>query len=113
MIIYLSKRKIDLGAVKKLGFFGKFLGLMFRSKESGSLLFSFRRDVSLPIHSFFVFFPFIAIWTDDKYKISESRVVYPFSLSVLPREKFRHLIEIPYTEVAKRKFVFLVGKGKI
>src|SRR3989344_7371457 len=111
MIIYSGKRKIDIGEVKSLGFFGRFIGLMFRSKMSLPLLFSFSKDVSLPIHSFFVFFPFLAVWTDENYRIVDSKVVYPFSFSVSSKKPFRHLIELPCAGKQAKRFAFLVGKG--
>ena len=49
----------------------------------------------MAIHSFFVFFPFLAIWLDDKDKIIDSKVIKPFRFSILPSKKFVKLIEIP------------------
>lgn len=73
----------------------KVSGLMFRTRKTSPLLFEFKHDVHLAIHSFFVFFAFRAIWLDSDGKIIEQRTVKPFSLSVRPKKPFRKLIEIP------------------
>lgn len=79
--------------VKELSYFFYWLGLMFKSRDSENLLFD------LPgrwgIHSFFVFFPFLALWLDEKNKVLEWKVVKPFSVYVKPRKKFAKLVEIP------------------
>ena len=70
------RKKITLKANKKLDIiakecnaFQKFSGLMFKNKETEALLFSFNKDTNMAIHSFFVFFPFYAIWIDNENKI--------------------------------------------
>ena len=88
--------------VKKLSFFGRFSGLMFRTLETENLLFDFGKDTNMPIHSFFVFFPFLAIWVDEKNNVIEKRIVSPFSPSVSPKNEFRRLIEVPINEKNKK-----------
>ena len=73
----------------------KMTGLMFRTRKTKPLVFEFKNDVHLAIHSFFVFFDFRAIWLDADNKIIEQRTVKPFSISVKPKKPFRKLIEIP------------------
>ena len=73
----------------------KFTGLMFRSSKTKPLMFSFDGDVDYSIHSWFVFFPFLAIWLDSNNRLVDSKVVYPFQNSVRAKNKFRRLIEIP------------------
>jgi uncharacterized membrane protein (UPF0127 family) len=75
------------------------IGLMFhRRKNAKALLFGFRNPVRMPIHSFFVFFPFTAIWMDEKWRIIDVKVVKPFEFGVSPSEKFTRLLEIPSNE---------------
>jgi hypothetical protein len=76
------------------------IGLMFsREKNAKILAFRFKKPSHLSIHSFFVFFSFIAVWTDDKNKILCWKKVYPFTLRVSPPELgFFNLIEIPITK---------------
>ena len=73
----------------------KIFGLMFRSRKTKPLLFEFKNDVRLAIHSFFVFFPFQAIWLDENNRFIEQKTVRPFSLHVKPKKPFRKLIEVP------------------
>jgi len=75
--------------------FRKFTGLMFRTRKTKPLLFEFKKDTRMAIHSFFVFFPFKAIWLDKENRIIEQRTVKPFTFCARPRKAFRKLIEIP------------------
>jgi uncharacterized membrane protein (UPF0127 family) len=86
MNIQKAKRAIGIGMI---------LGLMFRTRKTRPLLFEFKRDVRMAIHSFFVFFPFKAIWLDENNRIIAQKIVKPFTLCVRPRKPFRKLIEIP------------------
>ncbi len=70
----------------------KFRGLMFR-KNPKSLIFVFKNPTRQSIHSFFCK-PFKAIWINDG-KIIDEKVVLPYKISIKPKEKFTHLIEIP------------------
>ena len=94
IIIKHHNKKIKLNA-KKLGKFSRGLGLMFRSKNTNNLLFDFDRDVTTSITSFFVFFPFLAIWLDENNKVIDKKIVKPFTLSIKPKTEFKRLIEIP------------------
>ncbi len=88
-------RKIKIKA-KNCNFLGKFFGLMFKSREkSEALLFEFRKPVKIKIHSLFVFFPFAAIWLDDKNKIVDFKFVKPFNFIISPKKPCNKLIEIP------------------
>jgi len=74
----------------------KFLGLMFTRKEkANALLFNFKKTTRIKLHSFFVFFPFIAIWLDEKNKIVDLQIVKPFRFSVSSKNKFSKILEIP------------------
>jgi len=71
------------------------LGLMFRTRKTRPLIFEFSKNTRMPIHSFFVFFPFHAVWLDKNNKIIEQRKAKPFTFCVRPKKPFRRLIEIP------------------
>jgi len=90
-------KKIELD-VKKTGFFSKGFGLMFKSRNCENLLFEFGKDVRISITSFFVFFPFLAIWLDGNNEVIEFKLVKPFQLSVSPKNKFGKIIEIPVND---------------
>ena len=69
----------------------KFSGLMFR-KNSKPLLFPFKKQQNLSIHSFFCK-PFKAIWIDDKMKITREKEVYNWRPFISGKGKY--LLEIP------------------
>lgn len=91
-----KNKKIKL-EVEKCGVFGMIRGLMFRSRERAPalLLFDFKKPRRLKIHSWFVFFPFIAIWLDEKEEIIEIKRVGSWKTFVLPKKSFSKLVEIP------------------
>ncbi|MBU4069607.1 MAG: DUF192 domain-containing protein [Nanoarchaeota archaeon] len=82
--------------VKVCNWARRITGLMFTRKEKAeALLFDFGKPVSWGFHSFFVFFPFVAIWLDDKDKILDIKVVKPFKRNLSPKRFFTKVIEIP------------------
>jgi len=96
--------------VKVCGGLGRFSGLMFKSKETEMLLFEFPKNTKIRIHSFFVFFPFFAVWIDDKNKIIQVKRVKPFTFSVRPKKSFTKILEIPVNKRNSDVLKFLVGK---
>lgn len=90
-----GNKKINL-EVKKLSYFSNYTGLMFKSRNSENLLFDL--PGTWGIHSLFVFFPFLALWLDERNNILEQRIVRPFTFLVKPRLKFAKLVEIPVNE---------------
>lgn len=112
MRIYYKKKHFTVD-VKKVSLFERFSGLMFKNSMTDNLLFEFKKDNDLSIHSLFVFFPFLALWIGDKNKVIDFRIVESFSLSVTPKRKFRKLVELPMNKKNKKIFDFFVGKGKV
>jgi len=108
MEIHFGKKKLDV-KVRKVGFFGKIRGLMFRSRNCDNLLF----EGAEAIHSWFVFFPFLAVWLDNKNKVVETEIVKPFILRVLPKKGSSKLVEIPINERNRKIVEFLVGGKKV
>ena len=97
-VFYYNKKKFKLN-VKKCNSLQKISGLMFTSKEKAkALLFEFKRSIA--IHSFFVFFPFVAIWL-NKNKIVEIRKITPFKFSIKSKKRFDKIIEIPINKKYK------------
>ena len=102
-------KKINL-QVKKLGVFGRFIGLMFSRRENArALLFDFKKPTRTPIHSFFVFYPFIAVWLNKNWKIQELRVVNPFLPCIKPKKPFCRLVEIPLNSQYQKVLEHLFG----
>jgi len=97
--------------VKPVSGIGKFTGLMFSKREkTDALLFDFKKPVKTSIHSFFVFYPFIAIWIDENNKIVKIRKILPFKLNEKPEKPFAKLIEIPINEKYREIDELLFGK---
>lgn len=111
MIIKRGNHRIDV-KVRKLGFFGRICGLMFRSRNTENLLFEFNKDGIRAIHSWFVFFEFLAIWLDENNNVVDYLLVKPWKFSVSPVKKFRKLVEVPINMESNEIVDFLVGKGK-
>jgi len=111
--IFNSGKSISVD-VKRVGFLSKGIGLMFKSSNTKNLLFEFKRDVDLNLTGLFVFFPFLAIWLDEKNNVLDFEVVKPFRLSVNSGRKFRKVVEITFNERNNEIIDFFVGKrGKV
>ena len=94
---------INIGKVKKLNLIGKTIGLMFsRRQKSKIMLFEFRKPTKMRIHSYFVFFPFLAIWLDNKNTIIRIKKIKPFETSNGIKESYFKLIEIPLNNKNKK-----------
>ena len=100
--------------VKKCDRLDEIFGLMFQKKESARiLLFDFSGREKLTLHSFFVFFPFIAVWLDDKNRILEIKRINPFSFGISSPKIFSKIIEIPINSNYKGIIKKLVVKRKV
>lgn len=92
-------------------FFERFSGLMFTRREKArALLFDFGKLVDWGFHSLFVFFPFVAIWFDEKDRIIVIKVVRPFRFHFSPKRNFQKVIEIPINKKYKKIVESIVGK---
>ena len=87
-----KNKKISLEC-RKCGFFS--FGLMFRTGKTNPCVFNFKKLSSFRITSFFVFFPFLAVWLDNEKKIIEMKKIKPFTLFECPKKPYYTLIEIP------------------
>lgn len=110
-VIYRGKN-ISL-VIKKTSVFGKLRGLMFRSASTDNLLFEFAEETKTPFHSFFVFFPFLMLWLDEKNRVIEWRLIRPFSTVIRPKKSFKKVVEIPLNTRNWKIIEIFVGKGKI
>lgn len=96
MEIKKDNKRINIGKVRKVNWFGKVVGLMFcRREKADSLLFEFKKPTKMKIHSYFVFFPFLAIWLDNKNNILDLREIKSFKTSTGIKKPYSKLIEIP------------------
>ena len=70
-------------------------GLMFRKKPA-YLFFKFDLEDLNPIHSFFVVFPFDAVYLNSKHEVVEAfSNVQPFTPYLEPNEVNKYLLEAP------------------
>ena len=112
MILRYRKRKIRFNA-RKAGFLGKVFGLMLRTRKTKNILFVFSQKTKISIHSWFVFFSFLAVWMDENNNVIEYRVVRPFSTTIRPKKLFKKLLEIPFNRKNERLLGFFVGKERL
>ena len=112
MKLFYKDKEIEI-PVRKISGLGEITGLMFRKRTTENLLFEFKKELNLGIHSYFVFFNFIAVWVDKKNKVIEWKIVKPFVFGIKPKKNFVKLIEIPSNKKNKKIIDFFVGKGKI
>ena len=110
ILIKHKSKSIKISDIKKLSEFGKGIGLMFHRREKcPAMLFEFDKPTRMGIHSLFVFFPFGAVWLDDKNKIVDMKIVKPFRLFVSSKNPFYKLLEIPLNRKYKREIKSLFG----
>lgn len=104
-----KKRKFQIKA-KKLSEFGKFIGLMFSSRENAkALLFEFKNSGKIDFHSFFVFFPFLAVWLDNKNNVLDVQIIKPFRINFSSGKPYSKLLEIPVNNTYRKVVRILVG----
>ena len=101
------KNKVLFIKVKTSNFFGQLFGLMFRSRNTKNLFF----ERAIPIHSFFVFFSFLAIWLRND-RLIKAQIVKPFTLSVYPPKNATALLELPIKKKNAKIIKLFVGKKK-
>jgi uncharacterized membrane protein (UPF0127 family) len=102
LLIGYKGKKIKIVALD-CNFFKKFSGLMFSDKEKAEvLLFNFKTKQKISIHSFFVFYDFLAVWLDDKNRVVDLKKVKPFTFCVSPKKDCFKLVEIPINRKNKK-----------
>jgi uncharacterized membrane protein (UPF0127 family) len=109
----MNGRGVGVIGVRKCNWFTQIIGLMFsRRHKADALLFSFQKPTKMAIHSCFVFFPFFAVWLDNKNRIMERKKIKPFTLKVSPTEAYYSLLEVPINKKYEKVVDFL-SKNKI
>ncbi len=87
--------------------FNIFRGLTFYRREKAPIMvFSFKSS----LHSFFVFFPFIVLWLDEKDNVVGWRIVKPFSFNIHLKKNYSKIIEIPISRRYHSIVNFIVGE---
>lgn len=86
-----GNRKFECETAKT--FFEKMNGLMFSGKKN--ILFMLEREKIFGIHSFFVFFPFDAVYLDSKKKVVDVvRQIAPFTHYLENKTPAKYLLEL-------------------
>lgn len=99
--------EVEISEVKKLSKLGMMKGLMFCRREKAEALLFDKKNIK--IHSLFVFFPFLAVWLDDKNEIICKKIVRPFKLFVPSGKSSFKLLEIPMNRKYSKIVKLLVG----
>ena len=110
--IFQNNKKVVF-SVKRVSFFGKFSGLMLRTRHTKRLLFDFKTEKIRAMHSFFVFFSFLILWLDKDKNVIDKEIVKPFRTRVVPNKRFRYAVEIPMNKENKKIISLFVEKRKI
>jgi len=101
LVINYGKKKI-LVELERCSFLGKGIGLMFSKREKAkNLLFEFRGSSQMGIHSYFVFFDFLAVWLDYENNVVQIDRVKPWVSYLRPSKKYAKLVEIPINKKNK------------
>jgi len=88
------------------------IGLMFKSSDTGALLFEFEKPNKMALTSLFVFFDFVAVFLDDKNKILDLKIVKPFTWMIKSEKPFKKIVEIPINKKYSEIIRILVGNAK-
>ncbi|MBS3072916.1 hypothetical protein J4477_03725 [Candidatus Pacearchaeota archaeon] len=107
--IFLDNKEIVIKDTLKANQFMKLKGLMFSTRER-ALPMLFETKNPLSIHSFFVFYEFLAVWLDDKNNIVDHKIVKPFSIREIAEKDFAKILEIPLNRRYYDVVNFIVGE---
>ena len=81
----------------------KSIGLMFSKNKKKSLVFKFSREMIVPLHMIFVFYPIDALFLNKKNIVVELKENFmPFTLHS-PSKKSMCVIELPQGTIKKTK----------
>jgi hypothetical protein len=86
-------------------FFKRARGLMFRKNIEKPLLFILPNESKQlsSIHSFFVFFPFDAVFLNSKGVVVDVKEkIKPFTFNITPQKPAKYIIEMKAGEVRRR-----------
>jgi len=72
---------------------GQSLGLMFSHKKT--IVFEFKNERKVSLHTFFVFFPITVLFLNSEKKIVEHTVMKPFRF-YFPTHKSKYIVELPF-----------------
>lgn len=104
----IQKRIFKIKVKKCESLYSQISGLTFK-KNSLPLLFIFKKEKFITIHSFFCM-SFIGIWFINN-RIIDIKIIKPNKFSIKPKEKFNKLLEIPSnSKEFKKIYNFIDGQ---
>lgn len=109
--VFFGNKSVSIRA-REVGFLRKGVGLMFRTSSTENLFFSFRRKTKRAFTGLFVFFPFLILWLDERYKVVDVALVRPFTRTIYPQKPYRNVIELPLNKKNSDLIRFFRRRGK-
>ena len=107
-LIY-KNRKIFIEV--RCNFYNFLFGLMFRRRESARPIFFTKKIIgNMGIHSFFVSFPFLAIYADEKNNVLDIKKVSPSTAYFDSKSNYSYLVEIPFNKTYRNICNFFEGR---
>ncbi|MDD5224691.1 MAG: DUF192 domain-containing protein [bacterium] len=91
MLIEINQKKIEVECCR--GFWNVFRGLMFSRRKNILLVLPREGRNRAAIHSFFVFFPFQAVFINSRNEVVDSKRMKPFRV-FRPRKPASHVLEV-------------------
>ena len=109
VLVRYNGKKINVPA-KKVSLFST--GLILRTKNTGNIVFENLHGRDFALTSWFVFFPFLALWLDKRKKVVDFRIVNPFEAKIISKKSFSSILEIPLNKRNTKIIESFVGKEK-
>jgi len=106
MKIYFKKKEIEI-PVKKVSIYSA--GLILRTRNTSNLFFE-KISKNPSLTAFFVFFPFLILWLDDKNNVVDFKIAKPFQFKIDSKKPFSSIVEIPLNIKNKKIFNFFDDK---
>ena len=91
MLIEINQKNIEVECCR--GFWKNFRGLMFSRRKNILLVLPREGRNRAAIHSFFVFFPFQAIFINSRNEVVGSKRIKPFRIC-FPKKPARYVLEL-------------------
>ena len=103
MIIKYKKNKFNVKLCRTFASHAR--GLMFRFPKEDGLLFVFKKEKPVSLHTFFVFFPIDVVYINKNKKVIKIiKKVLPFTLYLRPI-KCKYILELKDSKNIKEKTV--------
>lgn len=83
--------------------FSKLRGLMFTKKLKKALIFVFKKEISIHVHMFFVWYPIDILWLDKNKKVIQLKEnLKPFRI-MIAKKPAKYIVELQDGKIKKTK----------